>query len=159
MFTDHSALKYIVNKTVLGGRIFRWLLLFQEFDFEVIIKPRKLNACPDHLSRVTNGEEPTSLEDNFPDVQLFSIQIVDDYFVEIIQYLSTGTTPQEYTTTQKKNLVVRVVDYQLIAGHLYKIGADSILRRYVLENERPRILSEARQELAGGHYAGKDTAQ
>jgi hypothetical protein len=67
MFTDHSALKYLVNKLVLGGRICRWLLLFQEFDFEVTVKSGKLNVGPDHLSRVTNREEPTSLEDNFPD--------------------------------------------------------------------------------------------
>jgi hypothetical protein len=37
MLTDHSSLKYLVNKPVLGGRICRWLLLFQEFDFEVIV--------------------------------------------------------------------------------------------------------------------------
>jgi hypothetical protein len=85
MFTNHSALKYLVNKPMLGGgRICRWLFLFQEFDFEVIVKPGKLNAGPDHLSRVTNGEEPTNLEDNSPDAQLFSVQIVDDYFIEII---------------------------------------------------------------------------
>jgi hypothetical protein len=28
MFTDHSALKYLVNKPLLEGRIFIWLLLF-----------------------------------------------------------------------------------------------------------------------------------
>jgi hypothetical protein len=28
MFTDHSALKYLVNKPVLGGRICIWILLF-----------------------------------------------------------------------------------------------------------------------------------
>jgi hypothetical protein len=56
MFTDHSALKYLVNKPVLVGTICLWLLLFQEFDFEVIVKPGKLNAGPDNLSRVTNGE-------------------------------------------------------------------------------------------------------
>jgi hypothetical protein len=39
-FTDHSTLKYLVNKPVLEGRICIWLLLFQEFSFEVIIKPR-----------------------------------------------------------------------------------------------------------------------
>jgi len=66
MFTDHSTLKYLVNKPLFGGRIYRWILLFQEFDFEVIVKPEKLNAGPDHLSRVTNGEEPTNLEDNLP---------------------------------------------------------------------------------------------
>ena len=38
MYTDHSTLKYLVNKRVLGGRICRWLLLFQEYDFEVIVK-------------------------------------------------------------------------------------------------------------------------
>jgi hypothetical protein len=127
MFIDHSTLKYLVNKPVLGGRICRWLLLFQEFDFEVIVKPGKLNAGLDHLSRVTNGEEPMNLEDNFPDAQLFSVQIANEYFIDIIQYLSTGTVPQEYTTTQKKNLVVRTADYQLIAGHLYKMGTDRIL--------------------------------
>ena len=28
MFTDHSTLKYLVNKPVLGGKICRWILLF-----------------------------------------------------------------------------------------------------------------------------------
>jgi hypothetical protein len=88
-----------------------------------------MNAGPDHLSWVTNGEEPMNLEDNFPNAQLFSIYIVDDYFAEIIQYLSTGTMSQEYTTTQKKNLVVCANDYQLIVGHIYIyiMGAYSIL--------------------------------
>jgi hypothetical protein len=36
-FTDHSSLKYLVNKPVLGGRIFQWLLLFQEFDFKLLL--------------------------------------------------------------------------------------------------------------------------
>jgi hypothetical protein len=127
MFTDQSTLKYLVNKLVLGGIICRWLLLFQEFEFEVIVKLGKLNAGPDHLLRVTNGEEPMNLEDNFLDAHLFSVHIVDDYFTEIIQYLSKGTALEEYTTVQKKNLVVRSVDYQLIVGYLYKMGADIIL--------------------------------
>ena len=98
MFTNHSILKYLVNKPVLGGTIFIWILLFQEFDFEVIVKQGKFNAGLDHLSRVTNGEEPTNLEDNFPDAQLFSVQVADEYFVDIIEYLSTGIAPQDFTT-------------------------------------------------------------
>ena len=39
MFTDHSTLKYLVNKPVLGGKICRWVLLFQDNDFEIIVKP------------------------------------------------------------------------------------------------------------------------
>ena len=67
MFTNHSTLKYLVNKPVLVGKICRWLLLFQEYNFEIIVNLGKLNAVPDHLSRLETGEEPTSLEDNMPD--------------------------------------------------------------------------------------------
>jgi hypothetical protein len=84
MFTDHSTLKYLVNKPMFWGIICRWLLLFQKFDFEVIVKQGKLNVGLDHMSRITNGEEPMNLEDNFPDGHLFSVQIVDEYFTNII---------------------------------------------------------------------------
>jgi hypothetical protein len=68
-----------------------------------------------------------NLEEKFTYAQLFSVHIVDDYFVDIIQYLSTGTAPQEYTAMQKKKLAVDTTDYQLISRHLYKMGTYSIL--------------------------------
>ena len=52
--------------------------------------------------------------------------------------------------------MVRAADYQLIAGHLYKLGVDNILRRCVMEHERPIILAEAHEGIAGENYAGKD---
>ena len=97
MFTDHSTLKYLVNKPVLGGRICKWLLLFQEYDFEIIVKPRRLNAGPDHLSWIDLGEEPSNLEDNLSDAQLFSIQIIDEYYADIIHFITTGRGPDEFT--------------------------------------------------------------
>jgi hypothetical protein len=54
MFTDHSALKYLVNKPVLGGRICIWILLFQEYDFEIVVKPGRMNKGPDH-SQLEHG--------------------------------------------------------------------------------------------------------
>jgi hypothetical protein len=39
------------------------------------------------------------------------------------------------------------------------MGTDNILRRYVLEHKRPRILEESHEGIAGGNYAGKDTMQ
>ena len=101
MYTDHSTLKYPVNKLVLGGNICRWLLLFQKFDFEVIVKPGRLNVGPDHLSRIESGEERTSLEDNLPDVQLFVIHMIDDHnsnFNAIIHLLNTGYAPKGLST-------------------------------------------------------------
>jgi hypothetical protein len=63
--------------------------------------------------------------------------------------------PQEFNTVQKKNMVVKATNYQLIVGHLYKMGANNILRRCVLEHERPRILVEAHEGTTGGHYVEK----
>jgi hypothetical protein len=68
-FTDHSVLKYLVNKPVLGGRICHWFLLFQDFEFEVVVKPGKYNVGPDHLSRIKSGEASLSLDDELLDVQ------------------------------------------------------------------------------------------
>jgi hypothetical protein len=121
--------------------------LFQKFDFEVIVKLGNLNAGPDHLSRITNGEKPTNLENNFPDAQLFSFQVAEEYFADIIQYLSTWTVPHEFNNVKEKNLVLQAADDQFIAGHLYNMGVDSILRRCVLEHEIPRILVEAHEGI------------
>jgi len=38
-YKDHSALKYLFNKLVFGGRIYSWFLLFQEYGFEVVVNP------------------------------------------------------------------------------------------------------------------------
>jgi hypothetical protein len=38
------------------------------------------------------------------------------------------------------------------------MGAYNILRRCVLEHERPRIIAQAHDGIDGGYYVGKDTA-
>ena len=113
----------------------------------------------DHLLRLELGEEPTSLDEGLPDAQLFSIQMVDEYFQDIVQYLSTSFAPSEMSTQQKKSLVVKAADFTLIAGQLYKMGPDEILRRCVLEHEKPLILAKVHAGATGGHYAGKATTQ
>jgi hypothetical protein len=84
MFIDHSALKYLVNKPMLGGRICIWLLLFQEYDFEIIVNPGRMNKGPDHWSRLEHGEEPASLEDTLSYAQLLAIINIDDHFADIV---------------------------------------------------------------------------
>ena len=80
---------------------------------------------------------------------------VDDHFFEIVQFLSIGITPHEYTIIHKKQQVVRVVEFSLIAGQLYKMGPDEILRICVMEAERPLILVESHECITRGHYARK----
>jgi hypothetical protein len=106
-----------------------------------MVKPGRMNKGPDHLSRLEHGEEPTSLEDTLADVQILAIIRVDDHFAKIVQFLSTAMTPSEYTIIQKKQVVVRTADFLLIAGKLYKMGPDEILRRCVMEAGRLLILA------------------
>jgi hypothetical protein len=84
MFTNHSTLKYLVNKIVLGGRICIWLLLFQEYDFEIIVNLGRMAKGPDHLSRLEHGEEPTSWEDTLSYAKLLTIRKIDDDFTNIL---------------------------------------------------------------------------
>jgi hypothetical protein len=84
MYIDHSALKYADGYCWGGGRICRWILLFQEYEFEVMVKPGKLNAGPYHLSYILSREDVGNLDDNFLDAQLFAVKMVDDYFLDIM---------------------------------------------------------------------------
>ena len=53
--------------------------------------------------------------------------------MDIIEFLTIGTAPTEYSINQNKQLVVKAVDFTIIVGKLYKLGPDEILRRYVLD--------------------------
>ena len=66
---------------------------FQEFDFEIVVKPGRLNSGPDHLSRIETVEEPTNIDSGFPDAQLFHVDIADDHYAPIIQFLATSVSP------------------------------------------------------------------
>ena len=51
-YIDNKVLKYMVTKPLHRGRIWWWLLLFQEFEFEVIVQVGHENVVPGHFSRV-----------------------------------------------------------------------------------------------------------
>ena len=107
---------------MLGGNICCWLLLFQEFDFEIVVKPGRLNTEPDHLLRLETWEEMTNLEDALLDAKLFAVKMVKDYYEDIIHFLTTRKAQDDYNTIQNKKLVVKYVDFQLIIGKLYNMG-------------------------------------
>ena len=90
---------------------------------------------PDHLSCIKTGEEPTSLEKGLPDAQLFVVHVADAHFEDIIHFLMTGTARTGYFVQQNKELVVHMTDFFIIVGHIFKMGNDEILRRYVPEFE------------------------
>lgn len=86
---------------MLGGRICRWLLLFQEFDLEVVVKPGKHNVGLDHLLQIQTGEAATSLNDELSDAQLFRVKAIPDQLAEIAEFLITSQAPIDYTPAQR----------------------------------------------------------
>eukprot|EP00253_Pinus_taeda_P003898 PITA_03898 len=146
------------STTECEGLAMVWILLFQEYDFEDVVKPRQLNAGPDHLSRVETWEEPTNLEEGLPDVQLLVVCVTDVHFEDIIHFLTTRIVLEGYYVQQKKELVVHTADFSVISMKLYTMGTDQILRRYVPKFERRSILVDSNGGTTRGNNVGRATA-
>lgn len=156
---DHDALKYMINKPQLSGRIARWVLLLQEFNFTINVRPSKTHVNADHFSRLSKevGIEP--INNNFPDAQLFSVDVVSLEYAELMNYLSTREFPQNFTEKQKKRLIDKSKPYTLLDGVLFKLGHDGVLRRCVHPSEVQAILQCCHDSCCGGHFAGFVTAK
>ena len=75
---DHSGLLYLLNKQALTGRLARWMLLLQEFDFRIQHLPGVQHAVADYLSRLKSGEPEEPTYDDLPDAGLFNLTTMPD---------------------------------------------------------------------------------
>ena len=93
VYTDHATLKYLLSKKEAKPRLIRWVLLLQEFNFEIKDEKGSENSMVDHLSRL----HTTSLSeicDTFPDEQLLAVATKVPWFVHIVNYLVTKFVPE-----------------------------------------------------------------
>ena len=67
VITDHLSLEHVYKNPKLTGRIARWNILLQNYDFTVKYKKGKLNANADAISRLENLPQPDN--DNPDDIQ------------------------------------------------------------------------------------------
>ena len=76
IFTDHSALKYLLIKKIAKARLIRWVLLLQEFNLQIKDKKRVENVMANHLSRLKIAHDTHSppINDEFPEESLMQLE-------------------------------------------------------------------------------------
>ena len=68
VFTDHEALKSLLNTPQPSGKLARWGMALQELDLKVEYRPGKTNGLADALSRYPVSLLTTNCEDAQPEV-------------------------------------------------------------------------------------------
>ena len=158
-FVDHMAIRYLVNKPELSGRLARWVLLLSEFDYTVHYKPGRMHRQADHLSRLSMEQSPDNINDEFPDASLFAVKKVPSWYAHIAEFLSTHQFPEGMDKNERRKIRVNSTHFVLISGKLYRKGIDGVLRRCVDYTEVPSILEACHDSACGGHFSGRLTAQ
>nr|GEZ12765.1 reverse transcriptase domain-containing protein [Tanacetum cinerariifolium] len=87
IYTDHSALKYLFAKKDAKAPLLRWILLLQEFDFNVIDTRGAENYAADHLSRLEN---PTCAD------QIIRCYVAGKEAIDILNACHSGPTRGHY---------------------------------------------------------------
>ena len=94
---DHMAIKYLVNKLELSGRLARWVLLLEEFDYMVEYKPGRMHLQADPLSRLSEEMGIIPIDDSLMDDRLFVVMSTPDWYTRIVEFLTTQQLPTEWT--------------------------------------------------------------
>ncbi|GJR09691.1 reverse transcriptase domain-containing protein [Tanacetum coccineum] len=146
VYTDHSALKYLMNKQDAKPRLLRWVLLLQEFDITIRDKKKgSENLAADHLSRLENPHkdvlENKDINGNFP---LETLGVISNgstlWFADYANYHARNFIIKGMTTQQKKKFFKDVKHYFWDDPYLFRICADQIIRRCVHGQEANDIL-------------------
>jgi hypothetical protein len=163
---DHSALVYLVSKALLTGKLARWTLLLQEYEFDIVHRPGAQHAVADYLSRLESGEAPAEVAGDIPYAGVMTVTPEagprddrDKWLTDIIYFLSHGVPPEELSKAERKRLGVRSRAFSLMKDNLYHKSADGVWRRVVRKDEQEDALLECHSGVAGGHYAGEVTAR
>jgi len=160
--TDHVALRYLMTKKDAKPRLIRWVLLLQEFDFEVKDLRGCTNQVADHLSRMEargNVEHEVDIDYSFPDERVFAISLKHTpWYADFANYIVCGLMPDELTFYQHKRFMFDVKKYFWDEPYLFRECADHVIRRCVPEEEAVEILHACHTSPVGGHHGGVRTA-
>nr|GEX01824.1 reverse transcriptase domain-containing protein [Tanacetum cinerariifolium] len=116
VYTDHSALKYLLSKQDAKMRLLRWVFLLQEFDITIRDKKGSENLAAGHLSRLENPHKDLcknkDINENFPLEALGSISSGSTlWFADIANFHAGNFIKKGLTSQQKKKFFKDVKHY------------------------------------------------
>ncbi|MDV3181222.1 MAG: ribonuclease H family protein [Candidatus Phytoplasma australasiaticum] len=157
---DHSVLKYLMAKKDAKPRLMRWILLLEEFNFDVIDRKEIENQVADHLSSLKDGvmikfDDALEINDSFPDerVLVASYDLIP-WFADYANYLMSDIVPPHLNIHQYQTFMNNVRKFFWDDPYLFHICADGIIRHYIAEVEITSILKACHSSLVGGHHSG-----
>ena len=112
VYTDHSALKYLLTKQNAKVRLIRWILLLQEFNPQIKDKRGVENVVVDHLSRLTiaHNSHCLPINDDFPK-ELLMLTEIAPWYAHIANYLVTIEIPSKWKPQDKKHFFAKIHAY------------------------------------------------
>ena len=165
--TDHGSLSWLMKVKDPTGRLARWALQLQQYDFEIIHRPGAQNGAADALSR---RSYPPSIEHSSvslpvatvehpcpPPVNLRNLQREDVDLLAVIEYLETSALPDN--DAKARSLLLSIDSYYLdengIFCHLWSPGKrkQHSLRSQVVipASLRHDILISCHDDPSAGH--------
>ncbi|GJT42491.1 reverse transcriptase domain-containing protein [Tanacetum coccineum] len=167
VYTNHSALKYMLAKQDAKPRLLRWILLLQEFDVVIRDKKRSRKLAADYLSKLENPHqselEKKEITETFPLETLGMVTFRGDdnapWFADFANYHAGNFVIKGMSSQQKRKFFKDVKHYFWDDPFLFKICADQVIRRCVSGQEAFDILKACHSGPTGGHYGANYTAK
>ena len=167
VFTDHEALKSLLNTPHPSGKLARWGLSLQEVDLSIFYRPGKKNVLADALSRSpVGGEQDPPLvpketlvaaiesaeaqaKAKSGEGSLGTRQRDDPWLSDVIDYLEEGALPPDVKKARELSLTAQ--QYVLLDGVLHYVEKDKTLRIIPPESDRRSMFEEVHGGPFGGH--------
>ena len=163
VYTDHVALKALLNTPQPSGKLARWGMAIQELDLEIVHRSGKANTNADALSRNLLPLKDNSATAEVPfgiiaaiqpsceldHLCLPELQREDSELSEIITYLETDVLPTD--DKKAKELALTKQQYVLKNDVLYHVESDKTLRVIPPVGSRQQLVEEAHGGAFGGH--------
>ena len=173
VFTDHEALKSLLNSPHPSGKLARWGLSIQELDLHIHYRPGRKNEKADALSRSPCKQSSSSCEQSSSstdvlghvvaavepsdpqspskggDLSLSDLQRRDRTLAPYFAYLEDGVQPDE--EADARELVLSKSQYTVVDDTLYYVEKDKTLKVIPPLVYRKKLFDEVHSGKFAGH--------